>query len=197
MEQKERIYETAFQLFTRVGYSGVTMDCIARNCGIGKATLYKYFPSKEQMLLDCIDYFTEKLGAEMESILANPDLSPQRKATGFIAPVVRFVSQIHGGAALQDIRRNVPEAYEKIDRNRRRLIFANIVRIVEEGRKSGIFRENLNSTLVAHVLTGAISHLASPEILEEVGLPSAQMLEETLSVVWEGCLSEKGRGDGG
>lgn len=52
-------------------------------------------------------------------------------------------------------------------------------------------------SLVAHVLLGAISHLASPEILEAIGLPSGKPPEETLSVVWEGCLSEKGRGNDG
>lgn len=193
MEQKERIYETAFRQFTQVGFSGVTMDRIARSCGIGKATLYKYFPSKEKLLLDSIDYFTEKIGVEMESILSDPSLSPQKKTTWFIAPVVRFVSKIHGSEALQDIRRNVPEAYEKINENRRKLIFTNIVRIVEEGQKSGIFRSDLNSALVAHMLIGAVSHLCSPEILDEIGLPSGQLIETMLSVIWEGCLSEKGR----
>ena len=193
MELKERIYETAFQQFMQVGFSGVTMDRIARSCGIGKATLYKYFASKEKLLLDCIDYYTEKLGAEMENILADPSLSPQSKATGFVAPVVRFVSRINGSVALQDIRRNVPEAYEKINENRRKLIFANIVRIVEEGKRSGVFRDDINSSLVAHILIGAITHIGTPEILDEIGLPPAQLIETTLSVIWEGCLSEKGR----
>lgn len=192
MDQKARIQETAFRMFTGIGYSGVTMDQIARSCGIGKGTLYEYFPSKEKLLLDCIDYFTLKLKSQIESVISDPALSPQQKASDFIVPVVRFVSGINV-QVLTDIQRNVPEAYEKIESNRQKIIFANITRILEEGKKGGIFRAELDSTIVAHILIGAISHLSSPQVLEKIGLPVGQLFQAVLSIVWEGCLSEKGR----
>lgn len=193
MDQKQRIYETAFRLFAQDGYSRITVDRIARSCGIGKATLYQYVSSKEQLLLDCIDYFTEKIGSEVESIVTDPNLSPEEKISGFITPVLRFIGMINGKTALQDICRNVPEAFEKIDENRRKLVFANIVRIVEQGKRGGVFRDDVNSTLVAHILMGAISHIGTPEVLEEMGLPAGQLLQMVLEVVWGGCRSEKGR----
>lgn len=192
MDQKARIQETAFRMFTGIGYSGVTMDQIARSCGIGKGTLYQYFPSKEKLLLDCIDYFTLKLKSEIESVILDPALLPQQKASEFIVRVVRFVSGINV-QVLTDIQRNVPEAYEKIESNRQKIIFANITRILEEGKEGGIFRKELNSTIVAHILIGAISHLSSPQVFEKIGLPVGQLFQTVLSIVWEGCLSEKGR----
>jgi AcrR family transcriptional regulator len=191
MDQKQRIFETAFRLFTQEGYSHVTVDRIARSCGIGKATLYQYAPSKEQLLLDCIDYFSEKVGSEVESIVTDPNLSPEEKISEFITPVLRFIGRIHGNTALQDIFRNVPEAYEKIDANRRKLIFANIVRIVEEGKRGGVFRDDVNGPLVAHILMGAISHLSNPDVLEEMGLPAGQLLQMVLNIIWDGCRCRK------
>lgn len=192
MDRKDRIRETAFQMFTGIGYSAVTMDQIARGCGMGKATLYQYFPSKKDLILSCIDYFTEKIGEEVEEIVADQSLSPQQKINRFITPVIQFVSRIHAGT-LNDLQRSVPEAYEKIDQNRRKIILTNIVRIVKEGKEQGIFRADLDGTLVAHILIGAISHLSTPQVLEEIGLPTGQLFKLTLSVIWEGCLSEQGR----
>jgi AcrR family transcriptional regulator len=191
MDQKQRIYETAFNLFAQDGYSRITVERIARSCGTGKATLYQYVSSKEQLLLDCIDYFSEKIGSEVESIVTNPNLSPEEKISEFIIPVIRFIGRINGKTALQDIYRNVPEAYQKIEENRRRLIFANIVRIVEQGKRAGVFREDVNSSLVAHILIGTVSHIGTPEVLEEMDLPAGRLLQMVLEVVWNGCRSGK------
>lgn len=192
MDQRDKICETAFGMFLQTGYSGVTTEQIARRCGVGKATLYKHFSSKEALILGCVDYYTSRISAEIEEIVANPELTPQQKITGFIAPVVRFVSGISPGV-LGDIRRNVPEAYEKIDQNRRRIIGNVFARILREGKESGIFRADLNDLLVTHLIIGAVTHLCSPRVLGELGLSGGELLNETLSTIWEGCLSEKGR----
>lgn len=189
MDQKDRILETTYRMFTSIGYSGVTMDQIAHNCGVGKETLYKYFSSKEALLLSCIDRFAEKVGLEVESIITDQKLSPQQKITEFIVPVLRFVSGMNS-STLNDIQQNVPEAYEKILETRKKIILLNIIHVVNEGKERGIFRENLNSLLVAHIFIGAVSHLSVPQVREEIGLPLGQLLNLVLSIMWEGCLRE-------
>ncbi len=192
MDQRARILETAFQMFSGIGYTSVTMEQIARRCGIGKATLYKHFASKEELLLGCVDYYTDRVRAEMEWVIADETKSPQQKVVDFIVPVVRFVSHVNS-SVLDDIQRLVPEAYERIDTNRRSIILSNIGRIMREGKESGIFREDVNEVLVAHVLIGTVSHLSNPQLMEEIGLPPGQLIQMVFSIVWNGCLSEKGR----
>jgi AcrR family transcriptional regulator len=48
---KERLIATAYDLFTRRGVSDVGVDEIVAKAGVAKATLYKYFPSKEDLVL--------------------------------------------------------------------------------------------------------------------------------------------------
>ncbi|BCP04652.1 TetR/AcrR family transcriptional regulator [Mycobacterium paraintracellulare] len=48
---KERLIATAYDLFTRRGISDVGVDEIVAKAGVAKATLYKYFPSKEDLVL--------------------------------------------------------------------------------------------------------------------------------------------------
>ncbi|MFZ6658323.1 TetR family transcriptional regulator [Undibacterium sp. TJN19] len=51
-EQTRRsLIRTAVDLITEKGYDATTMKQIAREAGIGDATIYKYFPSKEKILL--------------------------------------------------------------------------------------------------------------------------------------------------
>jgi AcrR family transcriptional regulator len=54
-ERRERIsrqYErVALELFAELGYPDVTMDDIAEELGVSARTLFRYFPSKEEILL--------------------------------------------------------------------------------------------------------------------------------------------------
>ncbi len=192
MEMKERILSGALKLFTSLGYSNVSTEQIAQECGIGKATLYRYFPSKDALLLSCVESMTAQINAVIESVLDDPTLSPRDKAARFLEPVVRFVSGINP-AALADVQRSAPEAYAKIEESRRRLILNNLKRIIREGKEAGIFRQDANATLIAHVLIGAISHLCQPQVQAEVDLPFGQLLRQVLNLLWEGVLSEPGR----
>jgi len=45
----ERVLQVAGQLFLRYGFEKTTMDDIAREAGVAKATLYRYWPSKEAL----------------------------------------------------------------------------------------------------------------------------------------------------
>ena len=192
METRKHIIETAIRLFSTLGYSNVTTDRIAHQCGISKATLYRIFPSKDALLMECIQEFTTRIGAEIELILSDTHLSPRDKISGFLQPVLRFVSGI-SPEALSDLQRFAPEAYAKIEESRRRLIFGNILRVVEEGRQNHLLRQDLNAPLLAHVLIGTVSHLSLPEVQSQIRLPFDQQLQLVLNLLWEGALSEQGR----
>ena len=53
------IIRTAVDLMTQHGFEGTTMKQIARAAGLGDATIYKYFPTKEKLVLA---YFEQAAG---------------------------------------------------------------------------------------------------------------------------------------
>ncbi len=50
-KKMSRLLEKAEELFMQYGYSRVSMDQIAGEAGISKMTIYKYFPSKDELFL--------------------------------------------------------------------------------------------------------------------------------------------------
>lgn len=50
-QTRRHILRTAVELMSEYGYDASTMKQIARAAGIGDATIYKYFPSKEKLML--------------------------------------------------------------------------------------------------------------------------------------------------
>jgi AcrR family transcriptional regulator len=61
------IIEAAAQLIDRVGYTHLTMDMLADEAGIAKATLYQHFKSKEDIMIASTRRALENLAAFMDA----------------------------------------------------------------------------------------------------------------------------------
>src|SRR4051812_46192364 len=55
-EKTEAILEAAGQLFREQGYGAVSMDQIAREAGVSKATVYAHFESKDRLFATTIQH---------------------------------------------------------------------------------------------------------------------------------------------
>ncbi len=59
-ETRTRIVRSAVDLIVQRGYDAVTMKDIAKAAGIGDATIYKYFPTKERLIIGYFDAVAEQ-----------------------------------------------------------------------------------------------------------------------------------------
>src|SRR5437879_12636163 len=50
-DARERILETAYELFSHRGIRDVGVDEIIQRAGVAKATLYRHFPSKDDLVI--------------------------------------------------------------------------------------------------------------------------------------------------
>ena len=63
MDRRARYLETALALFIEHGYNGVSVDAIVNATGGSKATLYRYFDSKEALFSAIVDDLQTTLAA--------------------------------------------------------------------------------------------------------------------------------------
>jgi AcrR family transcriptional regulator len=52
MDTRKKILDTASRLFYKQGYNSTGINQVIKEAGVAKASLYQYFPSKEDMLYD-------------------------------------------------------------------------------------------------------------------------------------------------
>ena len=52
-DQRDMILERAAQLFARLGYPSTSMNQVAEACKLSKATLYRRWNGKVQLVIDC------------------------------------------------------------------------------------------------------------------------------------------------
>ncbi len=69
-DKREMLVSKAMTLFAQGGYTAVGIDRIVAEAGVAKMTLYKYFPSKTDLILEVLarrdDYFRSSLMAAVD-----------------------------------------------------------------------------------------------------------------------------------
>lgn len=102
-QRREHIIAVAAEVFARDGYGGTTMATIAAQLGGSKATLYKYFPSKERLFEAVMDHRCTAVLAPLRALRddADDDLETLLARFG-----TRFLAKIYETAA-HDIHRMV------------------------------------------------------------------------------------------
>jgi AcrR family transcriptional regulator len=89
--RREAILDIALDLFREVGFEAASMSQIAARVGGSKATLYNYFPSKDELLLQAMLASADKYAHEVRLILQqSDDLSTQLHS--FVVSLLKLVN---------------------------------------------------------------------------------------------------------
>ena len=79
------------RLLGRYGYGKMSIADVAREAGIGKGTVYLFFPSKEELVLSAIDRIAERLLAEARAIADGPGpVTARLRRCLFVRVLARF-----------------------------------------------------------------------------------------------------------
>ena len=96
-DTKERILETALELFAQSGYLGTSMSDIAKQLGITKGALYKHYAGKQE-ILDCIVARMSQMDYEQAEAYEMPETEPDGSAEAYMHTPI---AQIHAYSMAQ------------------------------------------------------------------------------------------------
>ena len=82
----KRVIRSAEELFKKVGFRAVTMELVAREANVAKATLYSYFKNKDELYMAVCARMARILRGSVEQALMKPDASlDERLAEAIVA----------------------------------------------------------------------------------------------------------------
>jgi AcrR family transcriptional regulator len=80
----KRTMRTAEELFKKVGFRAVTMEMVAREANVAKATLYSYFKNKDELYIAVCRRMADILRASVAQALMKTDASLDERLTDAI-----------------------------------------------------------------------------------------------------------------
>ena len=136
--RQDRILEGALSVFKEKGLEGATMDQIASAAGFGKATLYYYFKSKEEVLSAILVDGWQNIWESLEPVIAEQG-SPRKT---FVNVLIKIAENAQNRPGLFEFLFNVPKAI-KLDeqpwKDYQHKLYAIIQGLLEDGVKQGEF----------------------------------------------------------
>jgi AcrR family transcriptional regulator len=70
--RRAQILEVAARVFAAHGFANTQVQTIANHVGVGNGTVYRYFPTKDQLFLAAVERGLQELTAEMDRVLDLP-----------------------------------------------------------------------------------------------------------------------------
>lgn len=155
-QTRDLVLDTALRLFNEHGYLGVRVEDIAQQAGVSRATFYKHFAEREQILAEL---FERLLGVEsgFADSLDVPDSGTceQQVAVAVEGAVRRMLEQ-------EDLARfvySLPVRHSALLRPEVRTIppvFSQVTQLLESGVERGEVRDDLPIDLVARHILAAL-----------------------------------------
>ena len=189
---RPRIVAAARTMFFQRGFLRVTASDIAAELGISKATLYKAFSSKEEMLGAAVREVINEMAVRVERLIGDDSPGFVDKMVALFAFLGTRLSQF-GPLLLQDIQKSAPGIWKEIDEFRRDKIFRNFKVILEAGRREGFFREDVDLDLLLRMFVSLIQEFVNPAAILRSGRSPAATFESVIKVFFQGILTDKGR----
>ena len=137
--RRSRILAAATTLFASRGFSAVQMDDVARLAGMGKPTLYRYFPSKAELFLAAFDGLLDGIDARLQEI-AESGQPPRRQVADMLEVLVTgLADQIATLPYLEGESPDLAGRWRLAYRRRRRQILDRLRRPLKAGMEAGEF----------------------------------------------------------
>lgn len=88
--RRAEILDAATAVFSENGFAAADVQEIANKTGVGKGTVYRYFPSKEELFLAAVDHGMRNLKLAVDAAAASAKQPLDRIAEGVLAYLTFF-----------------------------------------------------------------------------------------------------------
>lgn len=154
LRNRERILEVAKAAFTRRG-ANASLEEIAKQAGVGTGTLYRHFPTRDELIEGVYRNEVEKLAAAAARFAET--MSPLEALRAWMLLLVDYIAAKHIIApALNSVAGGPSRLYE----GSRSLVQGAIEELVKRAKKSGDVRRDVDASDLLRAVIG-VSYVGS------------------------------------
>jgi AcrR family transcriptional regulator len=189
---RELIIERATDLFFRYGFNTTTTQQIAAELEISKKTLYKYFPSKDELLTAVLQNKHKVIEAEYERILNDPNLDLFGKILAVTQVELRAWSKF-SPQFIKDLCNYKGERGDRQEHERmHRMLVDNVELLLKQGMEQGIYKPDISIPMIVFIVNCMQDNLRH-DTLTELGMTLEDAIVSVSRMITEGILTEEAR----
>jgi len=188
-DKRRRILDAAVGVFARKGYFAARVSDIAKKAAVADGTIYLYFRNKEDILVRLFDeVMSEHVLQARAAVRALPS-APER----LLAVAERHLTVLGGNrdlaAVFQVELRQSTRFMERFTASWLRDYFSLLDEVLEQGQRDGSVRADINRTLAAKMLFGALDETVTSWLLSDKQYPLEELAAPVVDLFLRGAAA--------
>ncbi len=153
---KQQLLMATEELLLERGYNGFHFRALAEKLKIGRSTIYEYYSSKEELILDYMHQMMREVLTECEEWVHEP---PLERLKGYLSVFMKY-TQIHQMIQILPLmdRTRSPDMDPAIDRLfvYHRKIYSWIVEAINHAKNRGEIRQEIPTQLITALIFSSV-----------------------------------------
>lgn len=182
-QKMQTIKDTAFALLNQpAGVEDLRMDTLAKEAGVSKATIFKYFHSKEKLIQQVFMDFLDRMGAESMTFLSQ-DLPFEEKLMALAKVKIQYLDTVDQQFFLdlmaQYSQKADAELAAKMHAYNQRY-YDVMVQLLQQGRREGKIDLKYSDEFLLLYLESMVQGVSDPTIYQKINVHYAEYWAEML-----------------
>ena len=190
MKDQNKIIEHSEEKFFRDGFYKTTMDEIATELRMSKKTIYKFFSSKDDLIHSIAKFFMNRMKGKILPALQSDKNAIEK--LGDLINILAKASDKISAARMEELKRHYPSIWNEIDNFRTEMMFGNITKVIEQGKKEGLFVD-YPTNIIMNVLVASVRSIVNPDFIMNNNYSIIEAARYAFRIVISGILTDKGK----
>jgi AcrR family transcriptional regulator len=188
--EKEKILVVADRLFRDNGLYKTSMDELAALLQISKKTIYKHFPSKENLVKEITKYWMTGSTKRVDKIV--------HSKTDVVSKFVKLLEDYSCELSrvsdkwIKDFQVHYPDIWKSVEEFREEKIFYYARKLFKQGMKEK-YVANIPTEIVIASHVASMHAIVNPKFLMENNFSMSEALKYVFEMQLNGILTDKGR----
>lgn len=190
MDDQAKIIEQVEDKLFKEGFYKTTMDDVASELGMSKKTIYKFFPSKDDLVMAIAKHFMNGMKNKIV-----PALSSDKNAIEKLAELISILAKASEKISPQrmdEIRKYFPNLWNEIDKFRTQMMFGNITKVIDQGKAEGLFIDYPTS-IIMNVLVASVRNIVNPDFILNHNFSIIEAARYAFKIIIGGIVTDKGK----
>jgi AcrR family transcriptional regulator len=190
MDEQEKIIELGEEKFFREGFHKTTMDDVAAELRMSKKTIYKFFPSKEDLVRAIARHFMSGVKNKIVNSISTENNAIEKLEA--LMKVLASTSHKISPRMLDEMRRHLPKLWTEIDNFRVEMMFGNLTKIIDQGKTEGLFLD-YPTPIIMNMLVNSVRATVNPDFVLNNNFSFIEAALTVFRIIIGGITTEKGK----
>ena len=190
MDDQTKIIEQIEEKLFKEGFYKTTMDDVASELGMSKKTIYKFFPSKDDLVMAIAKHFMNSMKNKIVPAL-NSDKNAIEKLSELINILAKASEKV-SPKRMDEIRKYFPNLWNEIDSFRTKMMFGNITKVIDQGKAEGLFID-YPTNIVMNILVASVRNIVNPDFILNNNFSIIEAARYAFRIIIGGIVTDKGK----